>query len=141
MTKNLILVKIQNDSDGYQKGIASMIYKVFDKKYSPTLANNCAGGGVTRVWSKTLPMRDKSAIENKIVLYQQLAEGLHKQITRKFDKRKKYSSFKINILAADLSDMQLMRKYHNGFHFLLCVIDIYNNYHCSFKSEKRYYNY
>ena len=41
---------------------------------------------------------------------QQLANKLHKPIIRKFKKRKVYSSFKDNILAVDLADMQLVSK-------------------------------
>ena len=36
----------------------------------------------------------------------QLANGLHKQIIKKFKRRKVYSSFKDNIWGADLTDMQ-----------------------------------
>ena len=51
--------------DGYQRGLASMVYKFFDKKSS--------GSGITA---------------NK--LDYQLANELHKQIIRKFKKRKVY---------------------------------------------------
>ena len=55
--------------DGYQRGLASMVYKFFDKKTT--------GGGFK--------------------FMQQLAEELHKPIIRKFKKRKIYSAFKDNI--------------------------------------------
>ena len=58
---------------------------------------------------------------------QQLAEELHKPIIRKL-KKKVYSSFKDNIWAADLADMQLISKFNKGFLFLLCVIDIFSKY-------------
>ena len=58
---------------------------------------------------------------------QQLAEELHKPINRKL-KKKVYSSFKDNIWAADLADMQLISKFNKGFLFLLCVIDIFSKY-------------
>ena len=60
--------KIASDSkyDGYQRGLASMVYKFFDKKSS--------GSGIT---------------ESNY----QLADELHKPIIRKFKKRKVYSSF------------------------------------------------
>ena len=61
--------------DGYQRGLASMIYNFFDKK--------TASSGVN----------------------EQLAEELHKPIIKKFKKRKVYSSFKDNIWGADLADM------------------------------------
>ena len=89
--------------DGYQRGLASMVYKFFDKK--------TAGSGV------------KSKPQNE-----QLAEKLHKPIIKKFKKRKMYSSFKDNIWGADLADMQLISKFNKGFRFLLCVIDIFSKY-------------
>ena len=88
---------------GYQRGIASMVYKFFDKKST--------GSGI---------------VSNKENI--QLAEELHKPIIRKFEKRKVYSSFRDNIWGADLADMQLLSKFNKGFRFLLCIIDIYRKY-------------
>ena len=56
--------------DGYQRGLASMVYKFFDSKVSGSSA-------------KLIP-------ENE-----QLANELHKLIIRKFEKRKKKSIFNI----------------------------------------------
>ena len=70
--------KIENNQkyDGYQRGLASMLYKFFDKKSQGSgLANNK---------------------ENV-----QLANELHKPIIQKNNKRKVYSSFKDNIWGAD----------------------------------------
>ena len=89
--------------DGYERGLASMVYKFFDSKVS--------GSG-----AKLIP-------ENK-----QLANELHKPIIRKFEKRKVYSIFKDNIWDVDLADMQLLNKYNKGIRFLLCVIDIFSKY-------------
>ena len=89
--------------EGYQRGLASMVYKFFDSKVS--------GSG-----AKLIP-------ENK-----QLANELHKPIIRKFEKRKVYSTFKDNIWGVDLADMQLLSKYNKGIRFLLCVIDIFSKY-------------
>ena len=92
--------------DGYQRGLASMVYKFFDKKTT--------GSGITKLPNKSaMPQND------------QLAEELHKPIIRKFRKRKVYSAYKDHIWAADLADMQLISK---GFRFLLCVIDIFSKY-------------
>ena len=88
--------------DGYQRGLASMVYKFFDSKVS--------GSG-----AKLIP-------ENE-----QLANELHKPIIRKFEK-KVYSTFKDNIRGVDLADMQLLSKYNKGIRFLLCVIDIFSKY-------------
>ena len=89
--------------DGYQRGLASIVYKFFDSKVS--------GSG-----TKLIP-------ENE-----QLANELHKPIIRKFEKKKVYSIFKDNIWGADLADMQLLSKYNKGIRFLLCVIDIFSKY-------------
>ena len=81
-----IAFKIASDSkyDGYQRGLASMVYKFFDKK--------SIGSGIANEPSY------------------QLANELHKQITKKFKKRKVYSSFRDNILGVYVADMQLLSK-------------------------------
>ena len=79
--------------DGYQCGLASVVYKFLDKKSS--------GSGV----------------KSEIMWNQQLAEELHKPVVRKFKKRKVYSSFKDNIWGTDLADMQLISKFNKGFRF------------------------
>ena len=58
--------------DGYQKGLASMVYKFFDKK-----------------------SQEKGLANNKENV--QLANELHKPIIKTFNKRKVYSSCKDNI--------------------------------------------
>ena len=98
--------------DGYQRGLASMVYTFFDKKTK--------GSGVTT-------LANKSAIKST-PQYKQLAEEHYKPIIRKFRKRKVYLAFKDNIWAADLADMELISKFNKGFTFLLCVIDIYSKY-------------
>ena len=94
--------------EGYQKGLASMVYKLFDKKTK--------GSGVTT-------LTNKSAIKS-IPQNEQLAEELHKPIIIKFRKRRAYSPFKDNSWGAGLADMQLISTFNKGFRFLLCVIDI-----------------
>ena len=90
--------------DGYQRGLASMVYKFFDKKSKGSCVN----------------------IELKPS--EQLAEELHKLIIRNFKKRTVYSGLKDNIWGADLSDIQLISKFNKGFRFLLCVIDFFSKY-------------
>ena len=68
------------------------------------------------------------AVKNKIIQNNKLAEELHKQIIRKFQKRKAHSSFVDNIWGAALADMQLLSKFHKGIRFLLCAIDIYSKH-------------
>ena len=94
--------------DGYQRRLASMVYKFFDKKSQ--------GSGVKHVNTKLIPQNE------------QLVDELHKTIIRKFEKRKVYAGFKDNIWDADLADMQLLSKYNKGIRFLSCVIDIFSKY-------------
>ena len=89
--------------DGYQRGLASMVYKFFDKK--------SLGSGV------------KLISQNE-----QLANEFHKPIIKEFEKRKVYSTFKDNIWGVDLVDMQLLSKYNKRIRFLLCVIEIFSKY-------------
>ena len=88
--------------NGYQRGLASMLYEFFDKKST--------GSGIANEPNY------------------QLANEFHKPIIRKFKKRKVYSGFKDNIWGADLADMQLISKLNTRFRFLLCVIDIFSKY-------------
>ena len=107
-------------SDGYQRGLAPMVYKFFDKK--------SAGSGEKHV-------NTKLATQNR-----QLAKELHKPIIRKFKKGKVHSAFKDNTWGAALADMQLPSRYNKGTRFLLCVIDIFCKY-CwvvPLKDKKRY---
>ena len=97
--------------DGCQRGLASMVYKFFNKK--------AAGSSI-----KSMPQNQQSLD----LSMQQLAEELHKPIIRKFKKRKVYLSFKDNIWGADLADMPSISKSNKGFRFLLCVIDILSKY-------------
>ena len=79
--------KIANDPkyDSYQRGLASMVYKFFDKKSS--------GSGI---------VNEPNC---------QLTDELHKPIIKKFKKRKFYSSFRDNIWDIDLADMQSLSKF------------------------------
>ena len=52
----------------------------------------------------------------------ELAEGLHKRIIRKLEKRKVHSYYIDNISDADLAEMQLKSKSNNGFRFLFNII-------------------
>ena len=96
--------KIASDPkyDGCQRGLASVVYKFSAKKSS--------GSGV-------------DAKPNY-----QLANELHRQIIRKFKRRKVYSSFRDNIWSVDLADMQSSSKYNKGIKYLLCAIDLFSKY-------------
>ena len=101
--------------DGYQRGLASMVYKFFDSKVaSPDKKSERSGA--KHVNTKLIPQNE------------QLAEELHKPIIRKFEKRKVHAAFKDNISGADLAYMQLLSKYNKGIRLLLCVIDIFSKY-------------
>ena len=90
--------------DEYRRGLASMDYKLLNKKASI------------------------GAVKNEIISNKELAEELNKPIIRKFEKRKVHSPFIDNICCANLSDMQLISKVIKGFRFFVCVIDIYRKY-------------
>ena len=82
--------------DGYQRGLARMVYKFFDKK--------SIGSGFAR---------DSSL---------KLADELRKPVIRKFSKRKVYSQFKDNIWGEDLADMQSLSKKNKGIKYLLSIM-------------------
>ena len=86
--------------DGYQRELASMVYKFFDKK--------SRGSGVNV----------------NVKPSELLAEESHKSIIRDFKKRTVYSGFKENIWGADLADMELISKFNKRFRFY-CVLLIF----------------
>ena len=86
--------------DGYQRGLASMVYTFFDKK------STGSGFKSTSI----------------------LADELHKPIINKFNKRKVYSQIKDNIWGVDLADMQSLSRKNKGIKYLLCAIDLYSKY-------------
>ena len=92
--------------DGYQRELASMVYKCFDKKTTSKAIPQNVGGGVN------IPLQNE-----------ELAKELHK-----LKKRTVYSGFTDNIWGADLADMQLICNFNKGFRFLLCVVDIFSKY-------------
>ena len=92
--------------DGYQRGLASMVYKFFDKK--------SMGSGIKKDTTKS-----SSLI---------LPDELHKTVIKKFNKRKVYSQFKDNIWGVDLADMQSLSKKKKKIKYLLCAIDLYSKY-------------
>ena len=88
--------------DGYQRKLASLVYKFFDKKTSG------------------------SGIKNQIVSNKELVKELHKpNINEKIQKAKSMQLISLQYL---ITDMQLISKFNKRFTFLLCVIDIYSKY-------------
>ena len=90
--------------DGYQRGLASMVYKFFDKK--------SMGSGI-----------NTAKLSSSI-----LADELHKPVIKNFEKRKVYSQFKDNIWGVDLADMQSLSRKNKGIKYLLCAIDLFSKY-------------
>ena len=97
--------------DGYQRGLASMVYKFFDKK--------SMGSGIMKNTTKSSSLERISLI---------LADELHKPVIKKFEKRKAYSQFKDDIWGVDLADLQSLSKKNKGIKYLLCAIDLYSKY-------------
>ena len=88
--------------DGYQIGLAGMVYKYFDKRTS------------------------SGAIENENKSNKELAEELHKPVIREFNNRKVHSSFIDNIWGVDLAEMQLITKFNKGicFYYVLLIFSV-----------------
>ena len=103
---------------GYQRGLASMVYKCFDKR--------SAGGGIVNNKNNNNDIKQNRRPLELAAL--QLANELHKPIIRKFKKRKVYSYFRDNIWGVDLADMQSLSKYNKGIQYLLCAIDLFSKY-------------
>ena len=104
--------------DRYQKGLASMVYKFFDKK--------SIGSGTAKPSSLERIVKDTakpSSVERSSSI---LADELHKPVIKKFNKRKVYSQFKDNIWGVDLADMQSLSRKNKGIKYLLCAIDLFS---------------
>ena len=89
-------IAINPKYDGHQRGLASMVYKFFDKK---------TGSGAS--------------------LNEELAEELHKLVIEKFKRNRVYARFKGNIWAADLAEMGSLSSMNRGVKYLLCEIDVF----------------
>ena len=85
--------------DGYQRTLASIVFKSFDKKTG-------SGTGVN----------------------EQLAEELHKPVTKNFNRRKAYAIFKEYIWAPDLAEMESLSSKNKNVKYLLCAIDVFTKY-------------
>ena len=112
--------------DGYQRGLASMVYKIFDKKSTagPTAEPSAlARSSLERTGSGFKKLKNTTKPSCSI-----LADERHKPIIRKFNKRKVYSLFKDNIWGVDLAEMQSLSKKNKGIKYLLCAIDLYSKY-------------
>ena len=76
--------------NGYQRGLASMVYKFFDKK--------------TGSWAS---------------VNEEWAQELHKPVIKKLKRRKAYAKFKDNIWAADLAERGSLSSFNHEVKYLL----------------------
>ena len=97
--------------DGYQRGLASMVYNFFDKRST--------GSGTAEPSSWERIVKDSSLI---------LADELHKPVIKKLNKTKVYSQFKDNIPGVELADTQSLSKKNKAIKYLLCAIDLFSKY-------------
>ena len=111
---------------GYQRGLASMVYKFFDSKVAPLDKKTMSGKGNVKSTAEPSALA-RSSLErmenNKI-----LAEELHKPVIKKSNKRKVYSQFRDNIWGVDLADTQSLSKKNKGIKYRLCAIDLFSKY-------------
>ena len=114
--------------EGYQRGLASMVYKFFDSKVALLDKKTMSGKGNAK----------HSSLERTKEVNKILAEELHKPVIKKFNKRKLYSKFKDNIWGVELADMQSLSKKNKGIKYFLCAIDLYskNAFVVSLKDKK-----
>ena len=103
--------------DGYQRDLASMVYKFFDKKSMDS--------GFKKLKNTTKSTAEPSALARNSSI---LADERHKPVIRKINKRKVYSEFKDNIWGVDLADMQSLSRKNKDIKYLLCAIDLYSKY-------------
>ena len=99
LKKRALKIAMDPKVNGYQRVLASMVYKFFNKR------------------TKGL------GVNNEI-----LANELHKPLIKNFKRRKVYSTFKDNICSVDLADTSLISKFSKGIKYLLCVINLFSRY-------------
>ena len=86
-------IAINHRYDGYQRGLASMVYKFFYKK---------------------------TGSEVKESVNEELAQELHKPVIKKFKRSKVYARFKDNIWAADFAGMGSLSSLLNIYDVFMC---------------------
>ena len=98
--------------DGYQRGLASMVYKFFDKR--STAGPTAEPSALARTGSGFKKLKNTTKPSSLI-----LADELHKPIIRKFNKRKVYSQFKDNIWGVNSADMPSLSRKNKGIFYVL----------------------
>ena len=106
--------------DGYQRGLASMVYTIFDKKSTAEPTAKPRALARTDSGFKKL----KNTARNSSIL----ADERRQPIIRKFNKRKVYSQFKDNIWGVNLADMQSLSRKNKTIKYPFCAIDLYSKY-------------
>ena len=114
--------------DGYQRGLASMVYKFFDK--NSTVGPTAEPSSLERMESGMVKPSSLERMGSGMVKpsFSILADELHIPVIKKFEKRKVYSQFKDNIWGVDLADMQSLSKKNEGIKYFSCAIDLYSKY-------------
>ena len=82
--------------NGYQRALASMVNKFFDKKPGSGISGN------------------------------EKPEELHKQVLKEFKRRKFYGRLKDNIWGVDLAEMRSLSSKNKNVKYILCVIDVFS---------------
>ena len=86
-------------NDGYQWALASMLFKIFDKRTGSGTSTN-----------------------------EEIAEELHKPVIKKSKWRQIYARLKDNIWAADLAEMRSLSSKNKNVKYFLCVINVFIKY-------------
>ena len=89
-------IAINPKYDVYQRGLASMVCALFDRKTGSV-------GSVNKV----------------------LAQQLCKPVIKRFKRRNVYAKSIDNIWASDLAEMGLLSSFNRGVKYLLCLIDVF----------------
>ena len=91
--------------DGYQRGLANIIYGFCDKKTGSAVTSK-VGASVNEV----------------------LAHELHNPVSKKLKKKEMYAMFKDNVWAADLADFGSLASKNWDVKYILCVANVFTKY-------------
>ena len=94
-------IAINPKYDEYQRGLASMVYKYFDRE---------------------------TGLETKANVNEVLAQELQKPLIKKFKRRIVYARFKENTWAADFAEMGSLSYKNPHVKYLLCRVDVFTKY-------------
>ena len=107
MKETAYLISRNPKFNGYQRALAGMVYKFFDKKIgSGAIATSKAGVSVN----------------------EQLSEELHKPVIEKFKRTKVYTRLKDNIWSADLPETVSLSFKNRNVKKLLCLTDFFTKH-------------